>query len=160
MPAYQISSNQYQYNWQRYDKVKDSFPQSLKKLIARRQQFDNEWVVQILSGKEFKNISYDECQPKSDNYTVYIFKLILSYRQDKQFFVCNFCQAAYQTEGKFYDHLRSHTQEHPFVCKICNMTFTQKSNLGSHVRQHNGQKKYQCENCGKQFFRRFNLKLH
>ena len=74
---------------------------------------------------------------KAASETFIVFKLFDKHdKAEKQlrFFQCKHpkCNRIIMSPSKFFDHLRSHTNERRFKCEKCDLSFVQKTNLIQH----------------------------
>ncbi|KAI6182113.1 Zinc finger protein [Aphelenchoides bicaudatus] len=67
--------------------------------------------------------------------------------EDRQQFICRFCNKDFRRPDILSRHLRRHTGEKPFMCDCCGRNFSRSDHLRTHRRTHTNEKPYQCTVC-------------
>lgn len=124
------------------------------------------WKVQLVPGSDFQplDLKFVGSIPQFTNFGVYHFQKAKVTLKDYYIYVCfePGCHKLHCNLSKFYDHIRSHSNEKPFECPYhCGKKFTQVGNMNKHVEQiHFKVKRYACSLCGRKFTKKFNMKMH
>ena len=125
-------------------------------------------TVYIADGEDIdveKDLSFKGHIPNSKEYKFYYFKKSEKDKKQYRLFECNFdnnCSKVFPSLNKFFDHLRSHTDERPFICTVegCEAAFSQQGNLKKHLEAHADIKRFSCSHCDKRFSKKYNLLMH
>ena len=155
------------------DHEEEEDPLTCRDLLSKQQMeqygVSPNWPLRIVEGKDFdpKDYNYTGFTSETSDFSLYLIRPPKS-KKEKMLLVCQhnvetkLCGKIQTGFFKFFQHVRTHTNEHPFTCKYenCDHKFTQMSSLKQHMCRHLDIKKVVCLNCNKRFIKNYELNLH
>ncbi|XP_076465026.1 uncharacterized protein LOC143296877 isoform X7 [Babylonia areolata] len=87
--------------------------------------------------------------------------LSVSKMQNKQFLICEFCDATFSSNSGLRMHTNDvHFHRAPFICGLCGKGFQMKQLYNDHMNKHNNLKCHRCPQCKASFTYKTSLQRH